>query len=109
MIIMRDVNTIIFKLKYYFNRPRPHQYSELDEIENVGGKSPSYPSGHSAQGFLIGLRLGDKYPRHRSAFKKLAKKISYRRRVAHVHYKSDSKFGELIGKTLHKHIKQNQS
>jgi hypothetical protein len=29
--------------------------------------------------------------------------------VAHVHYKSDSKFGELIGKTLHKHIKQKQS
>lgn len=39
MKVMRDVNTIIFKLKYYFNRPRPHQYSNLDEIENVGAKA----------------------------------------------------------------------
>ena len=82
---------------------------QLEIVDLVSAKTMAYPSGHSAQAFLIAGVLGDKYPKAREAFKKLAKKISYSRRVAHVHYKSDSKFGELIGKTLHKHIKQKQS
>ena len=105
---------MIIDLKNYFNRPRPKVVAdkmnlELEIVDLVSAKTMAYPSGHSAQAFLIAGVLGDKYPKAREAFKKLAKKISYRRRVAHVHYKSDSKFGELIGKTLHKHIKQKQS
>ena len=105
---------MIIDLKNYFNRPRPKVVAdkmnlELEIVDLVSAKTMAYPSGHSAQAFLIAGVLGDKYPKAREAFKKLAKKISYSRRVAHVHYKSDSKFGELIGKTLHKHIKQKQS
>jgi hypothetical protein len=72
-------------------------------------KTMSYPSGHSAQAFLIAGVLGDQYPSKREDFKKLAKKISYSRRVAHAHYKTDSKFGELLGKSMYKHIKNKQS
>ena len=72
-------------------------------------KTMSYPSGHSTQAFLIAGVLGDQYPSRREDFKKLAKKISYSRRVAHAHYKTDSKFGELLGKSMHKHIKNKQS
>ena len=105
---------MIIKLKKYFNRPRPKVIADkmnldLDIVDLVSAKTMSYPSGHSAQAFLIAGVLGDKYPKARKAFKDLAKKISYSRRVAHVHYKSDSKLGELIGKSLHKHIKQKQS
>lgn len=111
--LIKRSTAIILDLKNYFKRPRPLVVAEkmnlpLDIVDLVSAKTMSYPSGHSAQAFLIAGVLGDKYPKARRAFKDLAKKISYSRRVAHVHYKSDSKFGELIGKTLHKHIKQKQ-
>ena len=111
-LIKRSTNMII-DLKKHFNRPRPKVVAdkmnlELEVLDLASAKTMSYPSGHSAQAFLIAGVLGDKYPKARNAFKKLAKKISYSRRVAHVHYKSDSRFGELIGKNLHKHIKQKQ-
>ena len=66
-------------------------------------KTPSYPSGHSVQGMLIGSTLKMKYGK--SAFMQTAKNISYSRRVAHAHYKSDSKMGEELGNSMYKHIK----
>ena len=57
-------------------------------------KTPSYPSGHSVQGFLIGSYLSDKYPKSRKGLMNTAKNRSYSRRVARAHYKSDSKKGE---------------
>jgi hypothetical protein len=112
--LIAESEPIIMDLKNHFDRPRPKVVAEkssisMQDIEMDSMKTPSYPSGHSAQGFLIGLSLGDKYPRYRSEFKKLAKKISYSRNVARAHYKSDSKFGELIGKSMYKHIKDKQS
>ena len=68
-------------------------------------QTPSYPSGHSVQGVLIAKVLGDKYPKAKSAFIKTGENISYSRRVAHAHYKSDSKMGEKLGNSMYKHIK----
>ena len=69
-------------------------------------KTPSYPSGHSVQGILIARVLSDKYPKAKKAFNKTGDNISYSRRVARAHYKSDSKFGEQIGKDMYDHIKK---
>ena len=51
---------IILKLKKHFNRPRPKVLAKkmnikMNDIEMDSMKTPSYPSGHSAQGMLIGL------------------------------------------------------
>ncbi len=105
---------IILDLKNYFNRSRPKDMAvkmniSMQDIEMDSMKTMSYPSGHSAQAFLIAGVLGDQYPSKKKDFKRLAKKISYSRRVAHAHYKSDSKFGELLGKSMYKHIKNKQS
>ena len=67
--------------------------------------SPSYPSGHSAQGYLIANLLSDKYPNKRSKLMKAAQSISHSRRAARAHYKSDSLFGERLGKEMYKYIK----
>ena len=67
--------------------------------------TPSYPSGHSAQGMLIASALKDKYGKG-SAFMQTAKNISDSRNMAHAHYKSDSKNGTELGKKLYKHIKK---
>ena len=112
--LIQESAPIILDLKKHFNRPRPKNVAgkmniSMEDIEMDSMKTMSYPSGHSAQAFLIAGVLGDQYPSKRNDFKKLAKKISYSRRVARAHYKSDSKFGELLGKSMHKHIKDKQS
>ena len=101
---------IILKLKKHFNRPRPKVLAKkmnikMKDIEMASMKTPSYPSGHSTQGMLIGLVLGDKYPKAKSAFMKTANNISDSRNVAHAHYKSDSDMGKKLGKKMYNHIK----
>ena len=101
---------IIMKIKKHHDRPRPKVLAKkmnikFDDKELDSMKTPSYPSGHSVQGILIAEVLSDMYPKHAKAFKKIGKDISYSRNVAHAHYKSDSKFGEQIGKDMYEHIK----
>ena len=101
---------VILKLKKHFDRPRPKVLAKkmnikMEDYEMDSMKTPSYPSGHSVQGILIAKVLGDKYPKAKSAFTKTGENISYSRRVARAHYKSDSKVGEEIGNSMYKHIK----
>ena len=101
---------VILKIKKHHNRPRPKALAKknnikFDDKELDSMKTPSYPSGHSAQGILIAKLIGDKFPKHAKEFLKLGKDISYSRNVAHAHYKSDSKFGEQLGKDMFEHLK----
>ena len=100
--------SIILKLKKYYNRPRPKdqakQYGiDLKNVELASMKTPSYPSGHSAQGILIGNYLADKYKDN--DFKKVANEISDARNVARAHYKSDSDMGKKLGEAMYNYIK----
>jgi hypothetical protein len=108
--IIDESSKIILKIKKHHNRPRPKILAKknnikFDDKELDSMKTPSYPSGHSAQGVLIAKLLADKFPKHAKDFMKLGKDISYSRNVAHVHYKSDSKFGEQLGKDMFEHLK----
>ena len=108
--LIKESAPIILELKKHFNRPRPKVLAKkmnikMKDIEMDSMKTPSYPSGHSVQGILIAKVLGDKYPKAKSAFAKTGENISYSRRVAHAHYKSDSKMGEQLGNSMYKHIK----
>ena len=101
---------VIMKIKKHHDRPRPKVIAKqiktkMDDMEMASMKTPSYPSGHSAQGYLIGLTLSSMYPQKRNKLMKTARDISYSRRVARAHYKSDSTFGEQIGKDMYNHIK----
>ena len=109
--ILKESTKTILSLKYYYNRPRPHQLAEyygLEEFEDFelpSMKTPSYPSGHSTQGHLMAELLGKKYPTHYEEFKKLSNFISKSRIMARAHYPSDCRFGEevaqhILGKVL---------
>ena len=102
---------VILKLKKHFNRPRPKVLAKklnisMKDIEMDSMKTPSYPSGHSVQGILIGKMLGDEYPKARTAFVKRGKNISDSRRSARAHYKSDSKMGEKLGDAMYNFLKK---
>ena len=102
--LIKESAPVIMKLKKYHNRPRPYELDKkLSAFVMKSMQTPSYPSGHSVQGVLIGSALKMKYGK--SAFMQTAKNISYSRRVAHAHYKSDSKMGEELGNSMFKHIK----
>ena len=99
--------SVILKLKKYYNRPRPKEQAkqyglQLENIELSSMKTPSYPSGHSAQGILIGNYLADKYKDQ--DFKKIGNEISDARNVARAHYKSDSDMGKKLGESMYNYI-----
>jgi hypothetical protein len=101
---------VVKKLKNHFNRPRPKVMAKklginMVDYEMDSMKTPSYPSGHSTQGVLIGKVLADKHPQAADQFIKAGKDISDSRRAAKAHYKSDSKMGEMLGEEMYKHIK----
>tara|TARA_R110002020_G_scaffold129139_2_gene289331 strand:+ start:166 stop:696 length:531 start_codon:yes stop_codon:yes gene_type:complete len=103
--LIKESAPVILKLKKYHNRPRPYELDKsLSAIKMKSMNTPSYPSGHSAQGMLIASVLKDKYGKS-SAFMQTAKNISDSRNMAHAHYMSDSKNGIKLGKQLYKHIK----
>ena len=100
----------MLELKYHFNRPRPYQLAphyniKLGEKVMESMKTPSYPSGHSAQGILIGKVLQTKLPINTDAFIEAGKRISYSRNLGRAHYPSDSRMGEIIGNVMYNHIK----
>jgi len=104
--LIKESAPVILELKKHHNRKRPYELDKnLKAIVLKSMQTPSYPSGHSVQGVLIAKALGNKHPKAKSAFAKTGENISYSRRVARAHYKSDSKLGEDIGNSMFKHIK----
>jgi hypothetical protein len=102
--LIKESAPVILELKKYHNRKRPYDLDKnLKAIVLKSMQTPSYPSGHSVQGTLIGNVLKMKYGK--SAFMQTAKNISYSRRVAHAHYKSDSNEGDNIGNSMFNFIK----
>ena len=101
---------IILDLKYKFNRPRPAQMAshyniKLGKVVLESMESPAYPSGHSAQGILIGKVLQTKLSISTNAFSAAGKRISYSRNMGRAHFPSDSKIGEDLGNELYNFIK----
>ena len=104
--LIKESAPVILELKKHHNRKRPYELDkDLKAVKMKSMNTPSYPSGHSAQGMLIASVLKDKYGKS-SAFMQTAKNISDSRNIAHAHYKSDSVNGTKLGKQLYKHIKK---
>jgi len=108
--LINESAPIIMKIKKHHDRPRPKAMAKkmktkMEDMEMASMKTPSYPSGHSVQGILIANILADKYPNKKDKLKKMGRDISYSRRSARAHYKSDSLFGEQIGKDMYNYIK----
>lgn len=108
--LMDDVKSIILKLKYHYNRPRPSQVAKIKNME-LGSEdlksanTPSYPSGHATQGIFISRYLSDLYPKYKKDFTKLGDEIAFSRNMAKVHYPSDIEFGKKLGNELYDFIR----
>ena len=110
--LLNGSKNFIMKLKYFYNRPRPVQIAknlniDFGIIDLKSAKTPAYPSGHTAQSYLIAKVLSDLYPKHKDKLIKIAEEISKSRMVAKVHFPTDIKFGKKIGIDLFKQYKKN--
>lgn len=111
--LLDESGGVILDLKYHFNRPRPgilaKEYNiKLGEVIISSMKTPSYPSRHSTQGYLIGHYLSEKYDDSKlmREFMAEAKIISDNRNIGCAHYPSDSKIGMDLGKKMFRYIKK---
>jgi len=99
--INRDTNTLLFKFKLFYNRPRPHQVSDdITEIENVGGKTPSYPAGHSTSGYVIGEWLASQFPEHATELRNIGLEVGLNRILVGLHFPSDHIAGRELGEQI---------
>tara|TARA_R100001082_G_C4339684_1_gene149522 strand:- start:361 stop:978 length:618 start_codon:yes stop_codon:yes gene_type:complete len=108
-LLIKDSAKYIFKLKYQYNRPRPYQVAEFYDIDLNGTqldsmKTPSYPSGHATQGYLIAEYLCLKDPHNETLYRSVGEEIAESRIIAKAHYPSDKIAGKYLANQLIKFI-----
>ena len=108
---LRESAKYIMELKYKHQRPRPYQIAKFYNIDLNGVdldsmKTPSYPSGHAIQGYLIGEYLASIDPTHGDEYKQLGEDIAHSRIVAKAHYPSDKVYGKKVAKFLAQSMKK---
>ena len=102
---LKESSKYIMELKYKFQRPRPHQIADfygidLNGVDLDSMKTPSYPSGHATQGYLLGMIYSERYPEYRKEFMKLGEDIAESRIVGKAHFPSDKKAGIELAEKL---------
>lgn len=99
--ILKDVDSIILKLKFEYNRPRPINYFEKEsDFKLKYKKSPSFPSGHTAISYFLCDVLSHNFPEMRQDLQTLASLIGQSRIENAVHFPTDIEFGRIVGETL---------
>ena len=103
--IIKESAKFIMDLKYKFNRPRPFQIAEFYHIDLNGTqldsmKTPSFPSGHAVQGYLIGEYLAKFDNVNAYEYRMKGEEIAQSRIIAKAHYPSDKEYGKVIAKAL---------
>ena len=96
-----EVRELCQKLKTAIGRPRPFQkFDFVKKSDFVNCDDPSFPSGHSCGAYYMATILSKRWPHLEEGLFLLASKIAKSRVQAGVHYPSDIKAGEVIGKAL---------
>ena len=101
----------IMELKYKYQRPRPHQIAEFYGIDLNGMdldsmKTPSYPSGHAVQGYLVAEVLSHVDPKNSREYRAVGERVANSRIIGKAHYPSDKKFGKKVAQVLFTGIKK---
>jgi len=102
---LRDVAITTFNAKEHYLRTRPYQDTQLKRVcgaakapspvENPKERS-SYPSGHSAYGWAVGMVLAKVNPERAEALMQRAAEYGESRVICGMHYPSDVEAGRVI-------------
>ena len=103
--IAEDLQPIIYEHKEHFNTARPYQLAraigmEFDFDDYESARTPSYPSGHTAQAFYTAHTLSEMYPELRANLFEVAQMIADSRIDFGVHFPSDNKSKKMLADAL---------
>ena len=107
--VIKESTKFIMELKYHYNRPRPYQVAKIYQLKLNGTeldsmKTPSYPSGHAVQAYLIEELFSNVDPRGSHQYQELAERVVHSRIIAKAHFPSDTSYGKKVAKALFKGI-----
>lgn len=96
---------LIKDLKGYFMRDRPDELAkelnidfECDFLSSA--QTPSYPSGHTIQAFVLADYCSRIYPEHSKGLFMIAELVSQSRIDRGVHFPSDVDYGRILAKEI---------
>ena len=100
---------VIRHYKNTFNYPRPYQLAEkykvkLNKLKTGTASTPSYPSGHTVQPYVVANFYGKKYPEHKKNLRIMADKTAYGRINAGLHYPMDYSAGIKLADSLNDYM-----
>ena len=101
--LKRQIDTITLKLKYSYNRLRPRETAKFygeNLTPHVAVDTPSYPSNHTAVGYVVAGVLAKKYPQHEKELLKIAEDNANSRVSLGVHFVSDVEAGKELADRL---------
>lgn len=103
ILISLGINTVVIEIiKHTVNRQRPFEVDSFIE-KLAGGGSPSFPSGHTADAFLIATALSILFPKQKVWLLLIwiwAFMVAYSRIVLGVHYPSDVFASMIISSSI---------
>ena len=108
--IINDTRNLITKLKYFYQRPRPYQLAQYYKLKlfpynSFSASTPSYPSGHTVEAYVILNVIADKYPNQYQFCREMIEDVAYSRLYLGLHYPTDNDFATEVAKEILKHPK----
>jgi hypothetical protein len=106
--IINDIKPLLIKLKYHFQRPRPKQVAQYYKLklfpyQSFSADTPSYPSGHTLESYVILNVIANKYPSEYHFCKEMINDVAYSRIYLGLHFATDNDFAKFVGQEILKH------
>lgn len=103
--VLEDIIPIIYKLKYFFNRPRPNQLAQYYKLklfpyDSKTSNSPSYPSEKVIIGTVLLSIIKEKHPEKTEECLKFMETIEFSRVFLGLNYQSDVDFSKEIAEFI---------
>lgn len=108
--IDKDITGLILKLKFHYQRPRPYQLANFYKLKlfpykSTSSNSPSYPSGHTTQAYVILNVIGNLIPELNDKCMKMIEDVADSRCYIGIHYPTDNDFAYQVAQEILKHPK----